>query len=252
MDGKEIAAVKPAADYNPWWYLERQYPDIDSGLYRESIIKELEDSCDPSHIQITLTLLPVDFVKTYSKAVADAQAKLAAEQAALALNAPKSKSGGGMMRYQSSGMTNLEMVGIERATNGMKLTLAYPDLFTNRVDFFTCPVLIANWWDLAVNATNVNSSTNFITWVDTNASPQVLRFYSAGNADWDSDSDGIPDAREMLMFHTSPTNWDSDNDGLSDSNELFSIHTDPNNNDTNKPNVWISYPATNTGEVWDP
>ena len=244
-DDKVIAVIKPEEGYNPYWYLEMQYPDLYSGLYSDAVIKELIDACDPSHIQITLNLLPADFVKTYAKAVVEAKA-------ALALNASKSKTGGGMLRYQSSGMTNLEIVGIERATNGTRVTLAYPDNYTNRVDFFTCPDLIANWWDLAVSATNVNSSTNFITWVDVNVSAQAVRFYNFANADQDLDFDGIPDGREMLMYHTSSTNWDSDYDGLSDSNEVFSLHTDPNNPKTNKPDVWIFYPTNESRKVWIP
>jgi hypothetical protein len=251
VDGKEIAAVKPSADYNPWWYLEQQNPGIYSGVYSENEIRGMQDEYDPSHIQITLTLLPADFVKTYSKAVAEEQVKLAEEQAAAELKNPKLKNGA-MMRYQSTGMTNLEIVAIAMVTNGMKLTLAYPTEFTNHVDFFTCPELIAGWWDLAVNATNVSSTTNFIEWVDVDASTHSLRFYNAGNADKDSDGDGLSDAREMLMYHTNSSTNDTDGDGWLDGYELFTSHTDPNIGDTNKPNVWISYPIEGTVEVWEP
>jgi len=252
-DGKEIASVKPEAGYNPWWYLDMKYPDLYSGLYSEDEIKRLQDEYDPSHIQITLTLLPADYVKTYAAAVAAEKAKLAAEQAAFELNNPKSKLSGGMLRmYQGTGMTNLEIVAFDVVTNGMKVTLAYPDNYTNRVDFFTCPDLLAGWWDLAVSATNVSTSTNWIAWTDTAASSQPLRFYAAGNADLDSDSDGLADAREKFMYHTCPTNADTDGDGLSDSNEVFCLNTDPNNPKTNKPNVWISYPASESRKVWLP
>ena len=251
-DRKEIASVKPESDYNPYWYLEMQYPDLYSGLYSENEIQRLKDACDPYHIQITLTLLPVDYVNTYAKAVADERATLAAERAAFELKNPQSKLSGGMlMRYQSSGMTNFFM-DIAHSANGMKVTLAYPNDYTNRVDFFTCPDLIAGWWDLAVNATNVYTSTNFIEWVDTNTFTQGVRFYNAGNADLDSDGDGISDTREKLMYHTNSSTNDSDGDGLSDSNEVFAAHTDPNNPKTNKPNVWISYPANESRKVWLP
>ena len=250
-DGKEIAAVKPDSEYNPYWYLEMQHPDVYSGLYSENEIQSLKDACDPSHIQITLTLLPVDYVNTYAAAVAEERATLAAERAALELKSPKSKLGGGMMRFQCSGLTNFFM-DIEHSTNGMKVTLAYPDDYTNRVDFFTCPNLIAGWWDLAVNATNVNASTNFIEWVDTNVFTQGVRIYNAGNADLDSDGDGISDTREKLMYHTNSSTNDTDGDGLSDYYELFTNRTDPNNNDANKPSVWITFPSTDTVEVWEP
>jgi hypothetical protein len=138
------------------------------------------------------------------------------------------------------------------ATNGMKMTLAYPDGFTNRLDIFNSSDLIGNWWDLAVSATNSSTTTNFIHWVDVNAFLQNVRFYNAGNADLDSDGDGISDAREKFMYHTCATNSDSDGDGLSDSNEVFVAHTDPNNSKTNKPIVWISYPVDEGRKVWLP
>lgn len=251
-DGREIASVPPEAGYNPWWCLDLKYPDLYSGGYSEASIRRLQDEYNPARIQITLTLLPADYVKTYAKAVADEQAALAAEQAALALKSPKSKlSGGMMMMYQDTGMTNF-LMGVAQVTNGMKVVFAYPDDYTNRVDFFTCPNLAGNWWDLAVSATNINTSTNFIEWVDVNTAAPGARFYNAGNADLDTDSDGIPDVREKFLYHTDPENPDSDGDGLNDYYEVFTSHTDPNNNDTNKPNVWISFPAEGTVEVWEP
>ena len=250
-DGKEIAAINPESGYNPWWLLEMKYPGLYSGLYSEDEIKRLQDEYDPSHIQVTLTLLPADYVDAYSKALAEEQTQLIEEQAVLALKSPKSKFGGGMMMYQGSGLTNFFM-DIVQVTNGMKVTLAYPSDYTNRVDFFTCSDLKGFWWDLAVSATNVSTSTNFIEWVDVNSSAQTVRFYAAGNADWDTDGDGLKDAREKFLYHTNASMNDSDGDGLTDYYEIFTSHTDPNNGDTNKPNVWITFPATNTVEVWEP
>ena len=211
----------------------------------------MQDEYDPSHIQITLTLLPADFVKTYARAVGEEKARLAEEQAAAELKDPKLENGA-MMRYQSTGMTNLEIVAFSVVTNGLKLTLAYPNEFTNHVDFFTCPELIAGWWDLAVSATNVSTSTNFIEWVDVNSSANPRRFYNAGDADLDSDGDTLTDAREKLMYHTNSSTNDTDGDGLHDDYELFTSHTDPNIGDTNKPNVWIYSPVNESRKVWLP
>jgi hypothetical protein len=109
------------------------------------------------------------------------------------------------------------------------------------------------WWDL-VATTNVNSSTNWIEWLDT--SPPELRFYAAGNADTnaetDPDGDGLTWAREMFMYHTSPTNSDSDNDGLNDYEEVINRRTDPNNSDTNLPTVSILFPSNGSEKVWLP
>ena len=252
-EGKEIASVKPESGYDPWWFLNRQYPDLYSGIYSADMIAMFRAACDPAHIQITLTLLPEGFVKDYAKGVALEKAMQAEALAAEELKNPKPKKGSLLMtRYQSSGMTNIDLVNIENTTNGMMVTVAYPDYFTNRIDIYTTTDLVGGWWDLALSSTNKNSSTNFIQWVDVNAMAQQVRIYNTGKADLDTDGDGIPDARETLMYHTCPTNWDSDGDGLSDSNEVFCLHTDPNNGDTNKPNVWISYPAQGSVEVWEP
>ncbi len=244
-DGGEIARLKPEEGYNPFWLLDSKYPDLYSGIYGSDEIKELEGEFDPSRIQISVTLLPVDYLDQYALSATDEKLK----QASLAKSA---KIISPMMKYQSSGMTNLEIVAFERTTNGMKLTLAYPDGFTNRLDIFTSPTLIGNWWGLAVSATNSSTTTNFIQWVDVNAFSQTARFYDAGNADLDSDGDGISNAREQFMYHTCATNSDSDGDGLSDYYEIMTLNTDPNNSKTNKPNVWISYPADESRKVWLP
>jgi hypothetical protein len=243
-DGQEIGRVKAESGYNPYWLLEWQYPELYTGLYSAQEIEELQRSFDPSRIQITVTLLPADYLRQYAEAVATERAK----QAVLT----PAGGGGIMMRHQGPPVEDLKWVGIERQTNGVVLTLAYPNDFTNRVDVFTCADLVASWWDLALNATNVNTSTNWIEWVDTTALSQSLRFYAAGNADLDSDNDGLADAREKFMYHTCATNSDSDGDGLSDYDEIMTLNTDPNHSKTNKPIVWISHPANEGRKVWLP
>lgn len=243
-DGQELGCVKSEEGYNPYWFLEWHYPELYTGLYSAREIEELQRSFDPSRIQITVTLLPADYLKQYAGAVAVERAKQAASVPA--------GGGGIMMRYQGPPVEDLKWVGIERQTNGVLLTLAYPNDFTNRVDVFTCSDLVASWWDLSLNATNVNTSTNWIEWVDTTALSQSPRFYAAGNAGLDSDSDGLSDAREKFMYHTCPTNSDSDGDGLTDYDEIMTLNTDPNHSKTNKPNVWISHPANGSRKVWLP
>lgn len=234
--GYEVYAVAAAQNYNPWSFLESLYPDLYTGGYSSARIAELKSYYDPAHIQITVTLLPVEYIDSY-----------ATEMAATATFA----SGGStpMMRYSGPPVTNLQFTAIETLTNGMLLTLAYPTDFTNRVDFFACTNLVDFWWDLAAT-TNVNTSTNWIEWLDT--SPPGLRFYAAGNADLDTDGDSLTDAREKFMYHTSATTNDTDHDGLTDSNEVFNLHTDPNSNDVVCPVVTILFPANGSGKVWVP
>ena len=42
------------------------------------------------------------------------------------------------------------------------------------------------------------------------------RFFVAARGDVDSDSDGIPDGREVFLYRTNPALWDTSGDGLSD------------------------------------
>jgi hypothetical protein len=238
--GYEIHAIPAAKDYDPWWFLNSIYPDLYSGRYGNDQIEMMKGWYDPAHIQIEVKLLPIEYVDAYAAAMAEAYV-------------PPSGGGTVLMRYNGPPVTNLQFTAIESLTNGMMLTLAYPAGFTNRVDFFTCTNLVDPWWDL-VATTNVNSSTNWIEWLDT--SPPELRFYAAGNADTnaetDPDGDGLTWAREMFMYHTSPTNSDSDNDGLNDYEEVINRRTDPNNSDTNLPTVSILFPSNGSEKVWLP
>ena len=235
--GYEIHAIPAAKDYDPWWFLELLYPDLSTGDYSDDQVKMLQQWYDPAHIQVTVTLLPVEYIDAYVTEVANAISTL--------------PSGGGtpMMRYSGPPVTNLQLTAIETKTNGMLLTLAYPTNFTNRVDIFTCTNLVGAYWDLAATV-SVDTSTNWIEWLDT--SPPGVRLYTAGNADVDTDHDGLTDAREKFMYHTSPATNDTDGDGLTDSNEVFNLHTDPNNGNTNSPTVWIVFPSNNYSKVWLP
>ena len=250
-DGKEIASTDEELGYDPYWMLNEDYPSLYGGSFNQQEIDQLLANYNPARIRIVWKFLPSTFASAYSQAVASAQ-EAAVNASAISTKAMVGGGSSPMMMYQGPALTNLLLSAIEKMTNGMKLTLAYPWDFTNRVDFFTCPDLIGNWWNLAVDATNVNTSTNWIEWTDMAATAQTFRCYAAGNADLDSDGDGISDAREKYLYHTCPTNSDTDGDGLSDYYEIFVLNTDPNNAKTNKPIVWISYPANESRKVWLP
>ncbi len=235
-EGYEIHSIPAAKDYDPWWFLNSIYPDLDSGRYGSDMIEMIRGWCDPAHIQIELRLLPVEYIDAYAAEMAEAYV-------------PPSGGGTVLMRYSGSPVTNLQFTAIESLTNGMLLTLAYPADFTNRVEFFTCTNLVDAWWDLAAT-TNVNSSTNWIEWLD--PSPQELRFYAVGNADVDTDGDQLTDARETFMYHTLATTNDTDGDGLSDYEEVINRRTDPNNTNTCLPTVSILFPSDGSGKVWVP
>ena len=134
----------------------------------------------------------------------------------------------------------------------MALGIGWPDDFTNNLEVFARATLATTGW--SVISTNLSTAgTNSLWWVDTTVdSNTVSRFYRVGNADLDSDEDGLTDARERLTWGTDENDQDSDDDGLSDYHEAIELHTAPNNDDTNKPAVTINFPANNGTWIWVP
>ena len=94
-----------------------------------------------------------------------------------------------------------------------------PQGFTNRLELFTCTNLGDSQWTLV--ATNLSAAgADSIAWTDTDWTGNGIRYYRAGNADMDSDGDGLSDAEEKFIYHTDPNNADTDGDGMPDGWEV--------------------------------
>ena len=124
-----------------------------------------------------------------------------------------------MMMRSSAADTNIIIQAVSRLTNTVTLEIAYPTnplvAATNGLEVYTCTDLNAFWWEIA--ATNLSTfGTNMITWSDGIVSNTPLIFYAIGNADADTDLDGICNARERLVMHTLEDDADTDNDGNDD------------------------------------
>ena len=104
--------------------------------------------------------------------------------------------------------------GIERQGAQLRLEIGYPASFTNHLDVFVCADLEAAAWTLA--AMNLPTPEAALAWTDEVAAGPGPRFYVVGDADLDSDGDGLSDARELLLYRTDPFNVDTDGDGLAD------------------------------------
>jgi hypothetical protein len=135
-----------------------------------------------------------------------------------------------IMSYDGAPLDHLALTAIEDlGTNGVRLTLGYPDDYTNRLDVFSCTNLMPAEWTVETT-TPVNRATNCFEWTDSGT--VGIKFYTCGNGDYDSDSDGLTDAREQLVHRTNPDAGDTDADGLTDGAEVNTYATDPLATDT--------------------
>lgn len=227
---KVIASVAVPADYDPAWWVRETYAGVGPDEFRR-----LLPIFDGSRVIVRYELIDQ---KNHSKLVSAS---------------PEKKSTGTvqpmlLLLGGNGPFDELLFTAIDSATNTTTVTIGCPTNIS-AIDIFAVDGgagLLDRWWTL-LGSTNV--STNLVTWVDTATNAmEGIRFYAAGNAATNSvtdpDGDGIPWAREVFLYHSSPTNSDTDADGLSDYEEVVNLHTDPSNNDTNKPTGSINVPPT--------
>lgn len=233
-DGEEVYALSPAPGYDPYGYLKAIRPGLYSGKFTSDEVYHWQKLYDPARVQIRAKLILPEDVEPYLYVAA----KLAEEAA----KAAEEEGGGMMLLMEGESDSNIVFTAIF-LTNGIGTRIAYPEDFTNRLEVYICNDILAFSWHLA--ATNLSTTgTNEITWIDTTlfleSDENTAYSIAAGNADLDSDGDGIPDAREYFVYHTDPNNPDTDGDGMNDGDEA-TLGTDPTVfNDAAM--VWIRFP----------
>ena len=116
-------------------------------------------------------------------------------------------------------VSNIVLSLLPPAGGGVRLQIDYPSAFSSRLDIYISTNLQARQWFLR-EAVLPTAGSNVLEWTDSTSPSSRLCFYLAGNADLDTDQDGLADAREILIYQTAPAIPDSDADGVPDGAEV--------------------------------
>jgi len=204
---EEIATLPADRDYDPTWWLYALFNDADRAGWSGDEWRRHAGMFDSSRLVIRYNLILDRQLLELVSVPLEAKASLMAA---------KSKGGGEMLLMRLlAAETDIIIQSATVISNSVKLEIAYPDDFTNRLEIFATTNLSDYAWSLA--ATNLaTTGTNAIFWTDAGTTNYFRRFYAAGNADLDSDGDGLVDGREKYLYGSSMDERDSDGDGLVD------------------------------------
>ena len=207
--GTEVYRLESEQGYDPYAWQKTTFQVND--------ISELSEWTswifDPAHTAAEFMLIPETFYADYEST----QQEIAAAESMMM--APMS-----MMMSLPAVVTNLQMA-IGSTSNGtVEIEVGWPVDFTNRLEIYAATDLVAGDWQIALSNISTVGSSSYM-WEDTDTN-MTQRMYAAGNADIDTDGDGIPDAREKYIFKTNPNLADTDGDGIDDDVELAN-GTDP-------------------------
>lgn len=206
--GAPIWRIAPEPGYDPWSFQRSLSPLALSGDMSADAFYLARRLWDPARLQGRLTLIRPEHVEYYLYAAA----KIA--EAGATLKAAESEPEAGGMMMMLLGDPEFEFSAIARLTNGLQLTVTFPSEFTNRMDIFSSTNLVGFSWQVAASTLSTTGGSPLV-WTDTSF-PSTWRVYAAGDADLDSDSDGLANAREFFVYGSCPTNLDTDADGLVD------------------------------------
>jgi hypothetical protein len=212
--GTQFASIPAEQGYNPYAWLMTHQPELYAENADPDMLAWKEAIYDSARIGVVVYLLPSDSVAVF----AQAQLTAASQSSVMSMQFGE--------EIQES-PKNLVIHSIESVSNGMALGISWPELFTNKLEVFARTNLTQDGW--FVISTNLSTvGTNSLWWTDTTITTSIVsRFYVVGNADLDTDQEGITDARERWIYGTDEDAADSDGDGLNDWDEIFVAGTQP-------------------------
>ncbi|MEN7974003.1 MAG: hypothetical protein ABFR47_09250, partial [Verrucomicrobiota bacterium] len=206
-NGDSTAVFRRTVDYDPYFWALAHFGLSDASeltLAQRELYHAAKSGAE-------IRVVPVSFAESYLEEEA-----MVAEQEALAVALAEPMA---MAMSFPAVVTNL-LLGIEDTTNGVaELELRWPAGFTNRLEVFATTNLVARGWQLVCTNIVTDGSTNLV-WQDAASSNLACRFYSLGNADLDTDGDGLVDSRELYLYGSNPSTNHTDTDGQTDYEEV--------------------------------
>ncbi len=164
---------------------------------------------DPSRQRVRLSLLATSDVPAYVAALTNSLASVGSGTNAVPL----------LDLYSN----DIAFVGMAAGEGSPALYLHAPEEVA-RLDLFDSTSLVAaagGWW----LAATLDHAADPLAW--SAAAGISNAFYCAGDADTDTDADGLSDIRELRLYGTDLNESDTDGDGLSDGEEVLTYDLDP-------------------------
>jgi len=212
-----LEALAAPVDYNPYSHVASFYPALYTSFYSDTERDWLKALYDPSRVQGVFRLIPLGYAVKYEEA----------KKKQRLLSKPGRIKDETIVR-RSSGSSNELWLAISNKFDGgsVEISINVPtSIQTNHLEIYTTEDLLTFWWDIAASNLVAGFGTNMITWThDVSAiANKTVSYYTAGNADVDSDGDDLADTHERFIYHTDSEVPDTDGDLLPDGWEVLAF-----------------------------
>jgi len=213
--GLEVARIPAPKDYYPAAYYQNLLSK--GGSYSET----MRWVFDPAHTATEIVLMPETLYSAYEEYEAD---KVVREVFAASMMMPMS------MMSESYSITN-PVANISSLSNQViQIKIEWPVSFPDTLEIFGCTDLVSPDWQII--CTNILTTyPDSFQWNDYASTNFMNYFYRLVNADIDTDSDRLSDAREIYIHDTLVDVMDTDGDGIWDGWEVEHNLNPKNNSD---------------------